>query len=97
MCRGHRLVCDRPSRPEEINPYDLFQTASLYTGRIINPAQTRAVVQTAIRTAIAENGPTVLAIPGDVAARPFEDSVEQVTLRQPMLRPVTRICASWPS
>jgi pyruvate dehydrogenase (quinone) len=74
--------------PEEINPYDLFQTASLYTGRIINPLQTRPVVQTAIRTAIAENGPTVLAIPGDVAAKPFEDSIEQVTLRQPMLRPV---------
>jgi pyruvate dehydrogenase (quinone) len=73
--------------PEEINPYDLFQTASLYTGRVINPAQTRAVVQTAIRTAVAESGPTVLAIPGDVAARPFRDSIEQVTLRRPMLRP----------
>ena len=73
--------------PEEINPYDLFQTASLYTGRIVNPAQTRAVVQTAIRTAIAECGPTVLAIPGDVASRPFNDSVQQVTLRQPLLRP----------
>jgi len=73
--------------PEEINPYDLFETASLYTGRIVNPAQTRPVVQTAIRTAIAESGPTVLAIPGDVAAEKFEDSVQQVTLRQPMLRP----------
>jgi pyruvate dehydrogenase (quinone) len=73
--------------PEEINPYDLFETASLYTGRIINPAQTRPVVQTAIRTAIAESGPTVLAIPGDIAAEKFEDSIQHVTLRQPLLRP----------
>ena len=73
--------------PEEINPYDLFETASLYTGRIVNPKQARPVVQTAIRTAIAENGPTVVAIPGDVAAQRFEDSIEQVAVRQPLLRP----------
>jgi pyruvate dehydrogenase (quinone) len=72
---------------EEISPYDLFRTASLYTGRIINPAQTRTVVQTAIRTAIVERGPTVIAIPGDVAARPFEGSIQRVTFRQPLLRP----------
>jgi pyruvate dehydrogenase (quinone) len=73
---------------EEVSPYDLFRTASLYTGRILNPAQTRTVVQTAIRTAIVERGPTVISIPGDVAARPFEGSVQQVTFRQPLLRPV---------
>ena len=27
---------------EEISPYDLFRTASLYTGRVVNPAQARA-------------------------------------------------------
>lgn len=48
---------------EEVSPYDLFRTASLYTGRILNPAQTRTVVQTAIRTAIVERGPTVISIP----------------------------------
>ena len=72
---------------EEISPYDLFRTASLYTGRILNPAQTRTVVQTAIRTAIVERGPTVIAIPGDVAAKPFEGSIQEVTFRQPLLRP----------
>jgi pyruvate dehydrogenase (quinone) len=73
--------------PEEINPYDLFQTASLYTGRIINPEQTRMVVQTAIRTAVVESGPTVLAIPGDVAAQPYHGPLQQVTYRQPVFRP----------
>jgi pyruvate dehydrogenase (quinone) len=73
---------------EEVSPYDLFRTASLYTGRILNPAQTRTVVQTAVRTAIVERGPTVISIPGDVAARPFEGSVQQVTFRQPLLRPI---------
>jgi pyruvate dehydrogenase (quinone) len=52
---------------EELNPYQFFQTASLYTGRIVNPHQVRAVVQTALRTAIAERGPTVISLPGDVA------------------------------
>jgi pyruvate dehydrogenase (quinone) len=42
---------------EEINPYATFQTASLYTGRLVNPAQTRTVVQTAIRTALSEPAP----------------------------------------
>jgi pyruvate dehydrogenase (quinone) len=73
--------------PEEINPYDLFQTASLYTGRIINPEQTRMVVQTAIRTAVVESGPTVLAIPGDVAAQAYHGPLQQVTYHQPVFRP----------
>jgi pyruvate dehydrogenase (quinone) len=73
---------------EEINPYDLFKTASLYTGRIHNPAQTRAVVQTAIRTALVERGPTVIAVPGDVSAQGCKDDIQQVTFREPLLRPV---------
>jgi pyruvate dehydrogenase (quinone) len=40
---------------EELNPYQFFQSASLYTGRIVNPHQVRAVVQTALRTALAES------------------------------------------
>jgi pyruvate dehydrogenase (quinone) len=72
---------------EEINPYDLYRTASLYTGRIINPAQTRIVVQTAIRTAVLERGPTVLAIPGDIAAKSFHGPLQHVTYRNPVLRP----------
>src|SRR5277367_5398868 len=33
---------------EELNPYQFFQTASLYTGRLINPAQARSIINTAI-------------------------------------------------
>src|SRR6202034_547457 len=39
---------------EELNPYKFFQTASLYTGRVVNPKQTRAVINTAITTAIGD-------------------------------------------
>ena len=53
---------------EELNPYEFFATAALYIGRLVNPAQLRTVVGTAITTAIAERGPTVISIPGDVAA-----------------------------
>ncbi|HEY4607658.1 MAG TPA: thiamine pyrophosphate-dependent enzyme, partial [Ilumatobacteraceae bacterium] len=73
---------------EEINPYTTFQTASLYTGRLVNPAQTRTVVQTAIRTALSEHGPTVIAVPGDVAVRGVpDDSYQAVTHNPPLLRP----------
>jgi pyruvate dehydrogenase (quinone) len=34
---------------EELNPYKLFDTAALYIGRIVNPKQARAVLETAIR------------------------------------------------
>jgi pyruvate dehydrogenase (quinone) len=53
---------------EELNPYTFFATASLYTGRLVNPRQLRTVVGTAITTALAERGPTVISLPGDVAA-----------------------------
>jgi pyruvate dehydrogenase (quinone) len=73
---------------EEINPYVTFQIASLYTGRLINPAQTRTVVQTAIRTALSERGPTVIAVPGDVAVKKVpEDSYQAVLHNPPLLRP----------
>jgi pyruvate dehydrogenase (quinone) len=73
---------------EEVNPYATFQVASLYTGRIVNPAQTRAVVQTAIRTALSERGPTVIAIPGDVAGSEApEDNYRAVVHNPPLLRP----------
>ncbi|MDR1186905.1 MAG: ubiquinone-dependent pyruvate dehydrogenase [Bifidobacteriaceae bacterium] len=52
---------------EELNPYQFFQTASLYTGRIVDPAQARAVISQAITTALLKGGPTVISVPGDVA------------------------------
>jgi pyruvate dehydrogenase (quinone) len=57
---------------EEMNPYQFFQAAfqaaSLYTARLINPAQAQSVIGTAIRTSIIEKGPAVVSIPGDVPA-----------------------------
>ncbi len=73
---------------EEANPYHTFQVASLYTGRIVNPAQTRAIVQTAIRTALAENGPTVISVPGNVAAgKAPAETYRAVLPNPPLLRP----------
>jgi pyruvate dehydrogenase (quinone) len=73
---------------EEINPYVTFQVASLYTGRLVNPAQTRTVVQTAIRTALSEHGPTVIAVPGDIAASKVpDDSYQAVRHSRSVLRP----------
>jgi pyruvate dehydrogenase (quinone) len=63
---------------EELNPYHFFQTASLYTGRIINPRQVRAVVQTALRTAIADRGPTVISLPGDVAIQAVSGTLDPI-------------------
>src|SRR6201998_361931 len=53
---------------EELNPYKFFDTACLYVGRVVNPEQARAVINTAILTAVIDRGPTVISLPGDVAA-----------------------------
>jgi pyruvate dehydrogenase (quinone) len=52
---------------EELNPYSFFAPAALYIGRLVNPGQVDSVVGTAITTALAERGPTVISLPGDVA------------------------------
>jgi pyruvate dehydrogenase (quinone) len=73
---------------EELNPYQFFQAASLYTGRLINPAQAGPIIGTAIRTAVMEKGPTVISIPGDVAsADAVEHSIEINIPAQPVFRP----------
>ena len=73
---------------EELNPYHIFQTASLYTGRIVNPHQVRAVVQTALRTALSDRGPTVISLPGDVAVAPASGTLDPVVRPSaPVLRP----------
>src|SRR5580698_6569152 len=59
---------------EELNPYKFFDTACLYVGRLVNPAQVRAVVTTAIMTAVLDQGPTLISIPGDIAAAKAPDS-----------------------
>ena len=73
---------------EEMNPYHFFQQASLYTGRLVNPAQAQAVIGTAIRTAILEKGPTVISIPGDIASADAGDSPAHIQIPvTPVLRP----------
>jgi len=73
---------------EEMNPYKFFEAASLYTARLVNPEQARAVISTAILTAVLEKGPTVLAIPGDIAAADAADQPTDFTIPGPaILRP----------
>ena len=73
---------------EELNPYKLFDAAALYIGRLVNPEQARAVINTAILTAVLENGPTVISIPGDVAASEAADHTPEITIpNTPVLRP----------
>jgi len=73
---------------EEINPYKFFDVASLYTGRLVNPEQARAIIQTAILTAVTEKGPTVISIPGDVASADADGRSPSITIpAPPVLRP----------
>ena len=68
---------------EELNPYKFFDAAALYIGRLVNPEQARAVINTAITTAIGDRGPTVISLPGDVAASEAPDGMHIVaTSRQ---------------
>jgi len=73
---------------EELNPYKFFEMASLYTARIVNSEQARAVINTAILTAVLENGPTVISIPGDVASANVEEQSTSFQIpAKPVLRP----------
>src|SRR3954471_1930586 len=73
---------------EELNPYKFFDTASLYTARVVNPEQARSVFNTAILTAILEKGPTVISLPGDIASKDVEVDSTQITIpATPLLRP----------
>jgi pyruvate dehydrogenase (quinone) len=62
---------------EENNPYQFFQSTAVYIGRLVNPHQLRTVVTSALMTAVSVGGPSVISIPGDVAAAdaPDEDFV----------------------
>jgi pyruvate dehydrogenase (quinone) len=67
-CRRRGNQHDGHVALEELNPYKFFDTAALYVGRVVNPEQARAVINTAILTAVIDRGPTVISMPGDVAA-----------------------------
>jgi pyruvate dehydrogenase (quinone) len=68
---------------EELNPYKFFEAASLYTGRLVNPGQARAIITTAILTAVLEKGPTVISIPGDVASADVVGDYLDITIPSP--------------
>jgi pyruvate dehydrogenase (quinone) len=73
---------------EELNPYKFFEAASLYTGRVVNPEQARAIFSTAILTALLEKGPTVISLPGDVASANAADQSAEIRVPSaPVLRP----------
>ena len=74
---------------EELNPYKFFDTACLYVGRVVNPEQARAVVTTAILTAVVDRGPTLISMPGDIASAKAPDpSSHQITIpASPVFRP----------
>jgi pyruvate dehydrogenase (quinone) len=73
---------------EELNPYKFFDAAALYVGRVVNPEQARAVINTAITTAVIDRGPTVISLPGDVAASRAPDGMHTVAIpAKPVLRP----------
>ena len=65
---------------EEVNPYKLFDTAALYIGRLVDPKQARAVIGTAILTAIIDKGPTVISLPGNVASSDVAGDFPPVTI-----------------
>jgi pyruvate dehydrogenase (quinone) len=73
---------------EELNPYKFFDAAALYIGRIVHPRQARAVISTAILTAMIEKGSTVISMPGDVASSDAPSGAYEVTAPvTPVLRP----------
>ena len=73
---------------EELNPYKFFEAASLYTGRLVNPEQARAIIHTAILTAITEKGPTVISIPADIASAKAADQSAEIRIPSaPVFRP----------
>ncbi len=73
---------------EELNPYQFFEAASLYVGRVVNPRQARAVMNTAIMTAVIERGPTVISMPGDVASADADFRIDDMRIPvAPIFRP----------
>jgi pyruvate dehydrogenase (quinone) len=74
---------------EELNPYKFFDAACLYIGRIVNPEQARAVITTAILTAVIDKGPTVISMPGDIASAnaPSHAAHQFAIPVSPVLRP----------
>jgi pyruvate dehydrogenase (quinone) len=58
------------------------------SGRLVNPEQARAIINTAILTAVAEKGPTVISIPGDIASADSAEQCPKISIPStPIFRP----------
>ncbi|MFO1156963.1 MAG: ubiquinone-dependent pyruvate dehydrogenase [Rhodospirillales bacterium] len=55
---------------QETHPQELFRECSYYCELISNPEQLPRVLETAMRTAVAKRGVTVIVLPGNVALQP---------------------------
>ncbi|AQA14652.1 pyruvate dehydrogenase [Streptomyces samsunensis] len=74
---------------QETHPERLFQECSHYCELISHPQQMPRVVQTAVQHAIGRSGVSVVALPGDIAARPAPERAEEHALvtSRPTVRP----------
>ena len=65
---------------QETRPERIFRECSHYAEVIAVPAQASRVLDTAIRTAVAQSGVSVVVLPGDIALRPAPESARPVDL-----------------
>ncbi|SEE97309.1 thiamine pyrophosphate-dependent enzyme [Streptomyces sp. Ag109_O5-10] len=72
---------------EELNPYRFFATSAVYVARLVNPAQLRHVVTSAVTAAVTRGGPAVLSLPGDVAAASAPKDRYEIRLPRPARAP----------
>jgi pyruvate dehydrogenase (quinone) len=68
---------------EELNPYQFFSSAAVYVGRLVNPAQLRSLVTSAVTAAVTRGGPAVISLPGDVAAAKAPGGRYEIRLPRP--------------
>ncbi|WP_431772610.1 pyruvate dehydrogenase [Streptomyces cucumeris] len=74
---------------QETHPDQLFRECSHYCELISSPQQMPRVLQTAVQHAIGRGGVSVVALPGDIAARPAPERAEEHALvtSRPTVRP----------
>ncbi|GAB2806604.1 pyruvate dehydrogenase [Streptomyces daliensis] len=74
---------------QETHPDRLFSECSHYSELISSPAQMPRVLQTAIQHAVGQQGVSVLALPGDLAAEQAPESPEEhaIVTSRPTVRP----------
>ena len=74
---------------QETHPDQLFKSCSHYCELVSQPAQMPRVLEIAIQTALAKQGVSVVAIPGDIALKKtnYREPSASVRRVEPMLRP----------